>query len=101
MNDRFIVVTEYGNVLVSVNPSAANGLDDQLLLFSTVSSEDRASAAFETPLRAFAAKMVDIINGVGFEGTAVSGAMRDLLIREKATSELGRIERWARLNLAD
>lgn len=99
MSDRFIVVTENGSVLVSVNPAAQNGLDDELLLFSHVSSSDRASAAFETPLRAFAAKMVDIITAVGFEGVPVSGAMRDLLIREKATSELGRIERWARSNL--
>ncbi len=98
-NKNYVVLTEFGNVLVSVNPAAKNGLEADLLELTTASEADRAAADFETPLRAFAAKMVDIINGAGFEGVAMSGTMRDLLVKEKATSELGRIERWARENL--
>ena len=98
MNGRFIVVTEFGNVLVTVNPEAQNGLDNDLLLFRAPTQSDSDEAAFETPLRAFAVKMVDIIQAVGFEGVSVPESMRDMLVREKATDELARIERWARQN---
>jgi|SRR5690625_7939466 len=100
MADRFIIVTETGSVLVSINPAAQNGLDPALLQFSAASEEDRETAEFETPLRAFSAKMVDIINAAGFEGISVGGTMRDMMVREKAVADLGRIERWARDNLA-
>lgn len=100
VNDSYVVVTEFGSVLVTVNPQARNGLENELLQFAAATEEDHRAADFETPLRAFAAKMVDIIEGAGFEGVDVSGKMRDMLVREKATSELGRIERWARDNLA-
>jgi len=96
---KFVVITEFGNVLVRVNPAAPNGLDSELLQLSAASEDDREQAEFETPLRAFAAKMVDIINGAGFEGVDMSPVMRDLMVREKATSELARIERWSRDNL--
>lgn len=98
MSEKFIVVTEYGSVLVTINPEAENGLENELLQFSEATEADRATADFETPLRAFAAKMVDIIEATGFEGVPVSGTMREMLVREKATSELGRIERWAKEN---
>lgn len=96
---KFVVLTEFGNVLVRVNPAAENGLSADLLELSAASEADRQGAEFETPLRAFAAKMVDIISGAGFEGVNMSATMRDLLVREKATSELARIERWSRDNL--
>lgn len=99
MAEKFIIVTEAGGVLVSVNPEAGNGLDPHLLQLGVPSDADRAEAAFETPLRAFSAKMVDLIKGAGFEGVPVSGQMLDMLIREKAASDLARIERWARDNL--
>lgn len=99
MSEKFVVVTEFGSVLVTVNPMVQNGLENDLLQFRAASPQDHETADFETPLRAFAAKMVDIIETVGFEGVELSGMMRDMLVREKATSELGRIERWARDNL--
>ena len=98
VSEKFIVVTEFGSVLVSVNPAAENGLDNELLLLEQVGPAEREQAEFETPLRAFAAKMVDIITQGGFDGGEVSCTMREMLVREKATSELGRIERWSRAN---
>lgn len=98
VSEKFIVVTEYGSVLVTINPEARHGLDNELLLFRAATESDRDTADFETPLRAFAAKMVDIIEAAGFEGVTVSGTMREMLVREKATDELGRIERWAKAN---
>ena len=100
MSERFIVVTEYGNVAASVNPEAVNGLESDLLLLDVASEADLEQAAFQTPLRAFAAKMVDLIMAAGFEGVEVPAAVRDMLVRERATEELSRIDRWARDNLA-
>ena len=99
VSKRYVVVTEFGSVLVTLNPAAQNGLANELLQFAAATEEDHQAADFETPLRAFAAKMVDIIEAAGFEGVEMSGTMRDMMVREKATSELGRIERWARDNL--
>lgn len=98
MSERFIVVTEDGEVLVTVNPENAGGFDPDLLLLGPVTPEARAEAAFETPLRAFAAKIVDLIHAAGPGEVAVPPRMHELMVREKATSELRRIERWARNN---
>src|SRR5690625_1455437 len=95
MTDNFIIVTDAGSVLISINPQASNGLDPELLQFAEVTDKDRETAAFETPLRAFSAKMVDIINSAGFDGVTMSGSMRDMMVREKAVADLSRIERWA------
>ena len=99
VSKKYVVVTEFGSVLVTLNPAAQNGLVNELLQLAAATEEDHKAADFETPLRAFAAKMVDIIEAAGFEGVEMSGMMRDMMVREKATSELGRIERWARDNL--
>ncbi len=96
MSEKYIVVTEFGNVLVTVNPAARHGLENELLQFAPATEADREAATFETPLRAFAVKMVDIIMAVGFEGVDVPESMREMLVREKATDELARIERWAK-----
>ncbi|SRR5690554_1452210 len=100
VSEKFIVVTEFGNVAATINPAADNGLESDLLLLSEASAQDLEEAAFQTPLRAFAVKMVDLIMAAGFEGVNVPATMRDMLVRERATEELGRIERWARDNLA-
>ena len=86
--EGYVVITEFGPVLVRVNPAARNGLETDLLLLSAASESDRSAAVFETPLRAFAAKMVDM-----------SGPLREIMVKEKASDELNRIERWARANL--
>ncbi len=48
----------------------------------------------EVPLRAFAAKMVDIIEARG-DDLPGGERMRRMMLQEKATADLKRIERWA------
>ncbi len=95
VSESHIVVTEHGPVLVSINPQAKGGFDPDLLVLGPVSEEARANAAFETPLRAFAVKVVDMIEAAGTDGQGVPPAMREMAVKEKATSELKRIERWS------
>lgn len=88
---RFRVLTDAGDVIVTVN-QAAGGLDADLLELEMASGDGLEMA---TPLKAFAAKMVDIIEGKGLVGFVGGPRMRELMVREKATAELRRIERFA------
>lgn len=92
---RFIVSTDHGDVVVSVNP-AAGGLDPDLLTLESAAAADTSDLTMVTPLRAFGAKMVDIIEIQGLGDVTVSPSMREMLVREKATQDLKRIERYAR-----
>src|SRR5690625_6354684 len=94
--EGYVVITEFGPVLVRVNPAARNGLETDMLLLSAASESDRSAAVFETPLRAFAAKMVDIINSAGFDGVNMSGPLREMMEKEKESDEQNRSERGAR-----
>ena len=94
---RYLIKTEYGDVVVAINPECENALENDLLLLSAPAEGE--SFPMETPLRAFGAKMVDIIRSVGTGGFDPGGSMLEMMIKEKATSDLNRIERWARENL--
>lgn len=97
MSDRFVVRTEYGLVLVSVNPASSSGFDPDLLLLASADSA-AADIGMEVPLRAFAAKMVELIESVGTTDSGVPDSMLAMMVSEKATSDLRKIERWAREN---
>jgi hypothetical protein len=93
-DERFLVVTEHGRVLVIVRGDK-DGLDPDLI--EVVGDADAADVRLETPLRAFAAKMVDLVQARGGGGGApLSPAMAALMIKEKAAEDLKRIERAAR-----
>ncbi|MEX2534071.1 MAG: hypothetical protein WD273_00605 [Trueperaceae bacterium] len=94
--DKFLVKTDYGDVVVRINPECANALEGDLLLLEAPDAQEEFS--METPLRAFGAKMVDIIRSVGTGGFDPGGTMLEMMIKEKAASDLNRIERWARAN---
>jgi len=91
-DQRFLVVTEHGRVVVVVRGDRA-GLDPDLL--DVRSDAEAGDLGMETPLRAFAAKMVDLIQAQG-GGEALSPSLRVLMVKEKAAEDLGRIERAAR-----
>lgn len=92
---RYLVATDHGDVLVRLR-EGADGLDPDLLQLSMASAEDGETAAMTTPLRAFAAKMVDLIELLGVGDFGGGPRMREMLVREKATADLRRIERFAR-----
>jgi hypothetical protein len=92
-DERFLVVTEHGRVLVIVR-GEKDGLDPDLI--EVVGDADAADVRLETPLRAFAAKMVDLVQARGAGAATMSPAMAALMIKEKAAEDLKRIERAAR-----
>lgn len=93
--ERYLVVTEHGRVVVRVRADRS-GLDGDLIEVRAAAAEDLASISMETPLRAFAAKMVDIVQARGSGGLEVSPGLLDMLVKEKAAEDLKRIERAAR-----
>lgn len=98
-DERFLVVTDHGRVLVIVRGDK-DALEPDLL---DVRSDDDLAAAdvgMETPLRAFAAKMVDLLVARGTDALPMSPVMRDLMVKEKAAEDLRRIERAARAHAA-
>lgn len=97
---RFLVTTGAGEVVVVVNP-AAGGLSDDLLSFEPVSQTALEQVDMTTPLSAFGAKVVDLIELHGTAEFTGSAALREMLVREKATLELRRIERFAKAQVAD
>jgi hypothetical protein len=99
MVDKYIVKTDHGDVLVKVNTASKNALENDLLSFARPTPENSADVRIEVPLRAFGAKMVEIIQMVGVGEFGASPRMTEMMIQEKATSDLSRIERWARENL--
>ena len=92
---RYLVKTNDGDVIVVVNPSAG-GLDDDLFGLEPATPETTAGIAMATPLSAFSAKAVDIIELHGTAGFAGSPALREMLVREKATALLRSIQRFAK-----
>lgn len=92
---RYLVKTNDGDVVVVVNPEAG-GLDDDLFSLEAATPETTAGIAIATPLSAFSAKAVDIIELHGTGGFGGSDALREMLVREKATALLRSIERFAR-----
>lgn len=95
----YLVTTDHGDVVVTVNP-AAGGLDHDLLTLEPATPEARAGIAMATPLRAFGAKMLDLIEIQGLGDAGLSPGLRDMLMREKATQDLKRIERFAKSAVA-
>src|SRR5690606_40764536 len=82
---RYLVRTNDGDVVVVVNPHAG-GLDDDLFDLAPATPETTAGIEMTTPLSAFSAKAVDIIELHGTEGFGGSAALREMLVREKATA---------------
>lgn len=97
---RYLISTEYGDVLAELDETPRNVLDGPLFKLSRPDAEARQDAPFEVPLRAFSAKMVDIIEGIGTGDFKADPKIVELLKKEKATDELTRIERWAKANPA-
>lgn len=91
---RYMVRTNQGDVVVIVN-GEAGGLDDDLFSYEAPTTENVVGLTMTTPLTAFAAKVVDIIEMQGTEAFGGSDKLREMLVREKATSELRRLERFA------
>lgn len=97
---RYLVKTNAGDVVVLVN-AAAGGLDDDLFELRAATEESTAGLTMTTPLSAFGAKVVDLIELHGTATFTGSDTLREMLIKEKATFELRRIERFARERAAE
>jgi hypothetical protein len=96
MNRRYLVKTDHGDVLVEINEACTNALQSDLLILQEATPENTRDLSMEVPLRAFGAKMVEIIEMVGTGDFTPSPKMREMMIKEKAAEDLNRIERWAR-----
>jgi hypothetical protein len=94
-DERYLVVTEYGRVVVLVRGDRA-GLDNDLIEVRRPDPDELEGVTIETPLRAFAAKMVDLVQARGSGDVEVSPNLFEMLVKEKAAEDLGRIERAAR-----
>lgn len=93
---KYLVKTDHGDVLVTVNEACQNGLEEDLILLDMATADNSQDINTEVPLRAFSAKMLDIIEIVGTEGMNMSEKMLDMMKQEKATSDLRKIERFAK-----
>lgn len=81
-------------MVVRVN-GEVGGLEADFLQVERPTPENSGDLQSETPLRAFAAKVVELIEAHAQD--APGGArMRRMLVEEKASEDLNRIERWAR-----
>lgn len=96
---RYLVRTNEGDVVVVVN-SDAGGLDDDLFTYETPSEANVVGLTMTIPLTAFSSKVVDIIEMQGTAAFGGSDKLREMLVREKATSELRRLERYAKESAA-
>ncbi len=91
---RFLVTTDHGQVLVRI-PEDRAGLDPDLLILEAPTADNAGDLEATVPLRAFGAKMVELVEAQG--GDMPGGErMRRMMVQEKAASDLNRIERWAR-----
>ena len=93
---RYLIKTDYGDVLAELDETPRNVLDGPIFSLSLPDEGARDEAPFEVPLRAFSAKMVDVIEIIGTGDFRAEPKVLELLKREKATEELTRIERWAK-----
>lgn len=94
MERRYLVKTDYGDVLVRVD-DAKGGLAPDLLVLEEPGEANAGDLETTVPLRAFGAKMVEVIEAQGGEMPG-GERLRRVLIQEKAAADLNRIERWAR-----
>ncbi len=95
---RYLILTDdYGDVLAELDETPRNALDGPLFKLSRPSPEV-SEGATQVPLRAFSAKMVDVIEIIGTGDFTAQPKVLELLKKEKATEELTRIERWAKTN---
>jgi len=92
-DERYLVLTEPGRVVVVVRGDRA-GLDPDLV--DVQLPDERDHLLLETPLRAFAAKMVDLVQARGAGDATLSPNLLALMVKEKAAEDLARIERTAR-----
>jgi len=97
---RYLISTEHGDVLAELDETPRNVLDGPLFKLSRPDAEAHRDAPFEVPLRAFSAKMIDLIEELGTGDFRAEPKLVELLKKEKATEELTRIERWAKANPA-
>jgi hypothetical protein len=93
--ERYLVVTEHARVVVVVRGDRS-GLDADLIEVRAATPDEVEGIAMETPLRAFASKMVDLVVARGPGELEVSDTMLTMLVKEKAAEDLKRIERAAR-----
>jgi hypothetical protein len=93
--ERYLVVTEHGRVVVVVRGDRS-GLDADLIEVRPATPGETEGISMETPLRAFASKMVDLVVARGPGDLEVSDTMLTMLVKEKAAEDLKRIERAAR-----
>jgi hypothetical protein len=93
---KYLIKTDHGDVLVTVNEACSNALEEDLLLLEVPTAENSQDIDTEVPLRAFSSKMLDIIEIVGTEGVSMSDKMLEMMKQEKATSDLKKIERFAK-----
>lgn len=91
--ERYLVLTEHGRVWVVVRADRG-GLDPEFIEVRATGTEPITE--METPLRAFAGKMVDLVQARGGDELSLSPAMRTMMVKEKAAEDLRRIERAAR-----
>ena len=91
---RFLVTTDHGEVLVSIDADKG-GLDPDLLECEAPTPQNTADIETTVPLRAFGAKMIELIESQGGEMPG-GERLRRMMVQEKATADLNRIERWAR-----
>lgn len=95
MVTKYLVKTDHGDVVVRVNAEADSGLAADLIALEAPDAENTDGIEMEVPLRAFGAKMLEIVEMLGADEIP-SAVVRRMMIQEKATSELNRIERFAR-----
>ena len=92
--EHYLVITEHGRVVVRLRGDRS-GLDADLVEVLRP-SEVAVELILETPLRAFAAKMVDAIEARTEASAGWSESFRAMMVKEKAAEDLSRIERAAR-----
>jgi hypothetical protein len=92
-DEHYLVITEHGRVVVRVRADRS-GLDADLI--DVLPGEAVEALTMETPLRAFAAKMVDLVETRAEAPESWSPAFRTMMVKEKAAEDLSRIERAAR-----
>lgn len=93
MEEKYLVITDGSDVVVVIDRSVG-GLDAN---FVTLRHKE-VGEQFDmiTPLRAFNSKMVDLITVCAGDNVPGTAMIRDMLIKEKAASDLNRIERFGR-----
>lgn len=92
---RYLVKTNDGDVVVVVK-AEAGGLDDDLFELRSPDAASLEGITMATPLTAFSAKAVDIIELHGMGSFGGSEQLKEMLVREKATALLRSIERFAK-----